>query len=591
MSRLIATDKPKIHISDLIDIERLRVLFESYSETTGMVTALLDLEGNVLIATNWQDSCTRFHRQNEMTSKRCVESDTALASSLEKGKSYTAYECRNGLVDVATPIVIEGEHLANFFTGQFFYQTPDLDKFSRQAEEAGFDQSEYIDAIKRVPVYDKQTITKHMEFLVRIAETVAEMGATNLRIASLNDELERQKQELEIKVTERTAELESEKEKALKLSSVKSQFLANMSHEIRTPMNGIIGLTNLLIESGLEGKQLEWAQGVKSSSDSLLSIINDILDISKIESGKLNLESVSFDLLQLLDQIEAVLRISAKNKAISFDLDRSQLGHRHFIGDPVRIRQVITNLANNAIKFTEDGSVSINIEAESSPEDTHWQLRFAVSDTGIGVNPSSQADLFTRFSQADSSTTRRFGGTGLGLNICKQLVNLMKGEIGYEPKPDKGSIFWFSINLPLDNNDEIQVTQPQQSTRDMDLTGVNVLLVEDVKINQLVAIDILDQLGIRTDIAENGREAVDKVKGAEYDVILMDCHMPVMDGFEATSLIRQMPGYESLPIIALTAGVLPEEQLKCMNSGMNTVVTKPFESSDLSKAIISLLQH
>lgn len=386
--------------------------------------------------------------------------------------------------------------------------------------------------------------------------------------------------------------LKEAKNEAVKSAQVKSQFLANMSHEIRTPMNGIVGLTNLLLNSSLNQQQLEWAQGIKASTDSLLTIINDILDISKIESGKLDIESVPFDLTEMVRQLSQPFEIAAKEKSIAFTVDIAPLTHTGFIGDPTRIKQVINNLVNNAIKFTELGSVHLKVEQDHSHRDQHPLLTFTVSDTGIGIPAPAMEMLFLRFTQADSSTTRNFGGTGLGLSICKQLAELMNGEIKCESTEGEGSTFSFCLHLPIAKDGYKTGDNKTTLHNQAHLNGLKVLLVEDIKMNQVVAQTVLEGLGMHVDVAENGIEAVAMVSDQYYDLIFMDCHMPKMDGFEATRKIKSLPGCQDLPIVALTAGAMKEDHDKCIASGMHYVITKPFEPSQILEAISSLnLRH
>lgn len=382
-------------------------------------------------------------------------------------------------------------------------------------------------------------------------------------------------------------DLEASKDEALRSAQVKSQFLANMSHEIRTPMNGIVGLTNLLLGSPLNDEQKDWTLGVKASTDTLLTIINDILDISKIESGKLTIESTPFALMQTIHSLVQPLFVTAKSKNIAFSVKTNGIENANYLGDPVRIKQILTNLANNAIKFTDQGSVNLLVEQKPSTLPGHAKLVFTITDTGIGIPAQTIDSLFQRFAQADSSTTRRFGGTGLGLSICKQLAELMGGDIGCESREGEGSTFWFSLDLRIDSAAGESKQAVGETREAIDLSGLKVLLVEDVKINQVVAESTFQKMGMHVDIASNGLEAVNMVSQSTYDLVFMDCHMPEMDGFEATRKIRSVAAYKNLPIIALTASALKEERDKCISSGMNAVVTKPFEPSDIVSVIRS----
>lgn len=353
---IIATDKTGYHIRDIIDIQELTELFQNYSDITGMVTALLDLDGNVLIATNWQDSCTRFHRTNEITSKRCHESDTALAGALVKGDKFNVYRCKNGLVDIATPVVINGEHMANFFTGQFFFEKPDLNYFAKQATEVGFSKEAYLDAIMRVPVYEKAEIQKHMAFLVQLAEMIGSMGATKLTILAANAELERHKNHLQSLVDERTIDLNKSLEVAEKANSAKTVFLTNMSHELRTPLNAVLGFSEILASKEHDPKKKNYLNSIMVAGKNLLSLINSVLDLSKIEAGKMNIEAQPMSVAALLDEVRIIFarQVCEKDLDLIVDTDSSLPALLSF--DETKLRQILINLVSNAIKFTDQGS-------------------------------------------------------------------------------------------------------------------------------------------------------------------------------------------------------------------------------------------
>jgi PAS domain S-box-containing protein len=380
------------------------------------------------------------------------------------------------------------------------------------------------------------------------------------------------------------AELQAIEERkiAVEAANVKAQFLANMSHEIRTPLNGIVGMTNLLRRSGLNESQAEYAEIVSRSSDVLLNLINDILDFSKGESGHLELEIVNFNLAHLVREIIRSMAYQASEKKLILENTISIGNNEYFKGDPGRIRQILTNLISNAIKFTANGSVTLRVIGHSQSNSV--RLKFEVIDTGIGIPEEALGRMFKAFSQADASTTRRFGGTGLGLSISKQLVQLMGGEIGVHSSPEKGSTFWFSIDL----QNGMQVSEDSGSVAPIELTaGAKILVVEDNRVNQHIAIELLGGLGYLPHAVGNGLEALDALRESEYDLILMDCQMPEMDGYETTRLIRKSQSLHlsSIPIIAMTANALAGDREKCILAGMNGYISKPIDENKMISAI------
>jgi signal transduction histidine kinase/DNA-binding NarL/FixJ family response regulator len=371
----------------------------------------------------------------------------------------------------------------------------------------------------------------------------------------------------------------SARDEALVAARSKAEFLANMSHEIRTPLTGILGTLELFAETELDPEQAEYLRMLKSSTEFLHLIVNDILDYSKIEAGKFQTRSASFSLHELLRVIVEPFMAIAGKKKVLLKLDIDDAVPEFVFGDPQSIRQVVNNLLSNAVKFTDFGSIELNVIKASKID----RIRFVLSDSGNGIPENEQAKLFAPFVQADSTDKRSFDGTGLGLAISRRLVNLMNGTIGFESKEGIGTTFWFELPLPVSNEapDSEDVTDSPQSLND---TNLNVLIVEDNPITMIVTTKMLTKLGLAPTVAENGQEAIDCCRRKSFDIVLMDCQMPEMDGYQAAARIRGM-NCEKPKIIAFTASVAEDEEERCGRAGMVAVLRKPFTEKDLVDSI------
>ena len=715
--------------SGTLFLNRPRTLWNDYRETVILAAAAFVVLSTLLIA------LLILNRRRKQIERTLRESDERLRTAQEYAHvGVCDWDLKSGAVHwSAESARLLGLASETSVTGQEWRErvgTADLARIDACMTEA-IERGEAFEV--EFPV---RLETGETRWLLAKGRAQYDSGGRAVRLLGVNFDISERKraelallehrQQLETIVEQRTAELVEARDQAERATRAKSAFLANMSHEIRTPMNAIIGMTYLLLRTPLTPQQVDQAHKIQSSSQHLLGIINDILDFSKIEAHKMRLERIEFELEQMLRSTLDLLGEQAAVKGLELVLTLAPDVPTHLVGDPLRLRQILVNLASNAIKFTEHGTIMIRVNLQSSTADA-VTLRFEVQDEGIGVAPEHQASLFQSFQQADSSTTRRYGGTGLGLAISKQLAELMGGEIGMQSTLGQGSTFWFSATLGrgcgrpaqawspavlaglrvmvIDDNESarqavagmlvmmgfavealgsgpsalarleqaaqagleydlvlldwkmpemdglavakairrlplrrhpmvLMVTphdrealmqaavgfeidglllkpvtpsklldtimhllcpdlvsapaqgqSPNHGAGDKPLRGFRALLVEDNKINQEVGQALLAELGLQVDLVADGAAALDRVQRQDYDVVLMDMQMPVMDGLEATRRIRALPGLDRLPVIAMTANAMAEDRQRCLEAGMNDHVTKPIEPAALAQTL------
>ncbi len=450
-------------------------------------------------------------------------------------------------------------------------------------------QQRHLRTLKK-PVYDARGAP---DYLIGMSIDITDAKNAEQALRELNEHLEE-------RVAQRTKQLDQAKQIAEEASQAKGQFLANMSHEIRTPMNGVIGMAYLALKTNLEPRQRDYLEKIRFAGEHLLGIIDDILDISKIEAGKLEIEQIDFSLDHVMQTLTTVVAPKAAGKNLNLVFERDPGLPPMLLGDPLRLGQVLINYANNAIKFSETGDITVKVIKLASDAD-HCLVRFEVHDQGIGLSAQEMGKLFVSFQQADTSTTRAYGGTGLGLAICKQLAQLMGGEVGVDSEPGAGSNFWFTARLGISRATvpalvgsaseaaAAMLASARSAAVMAVLKNARILLVEDNTFNQQIALEMLEEVGSSVCLANNGAEALDLLRQTPFDCVLMDVQMPLMDGLEATRRIRADPALATLRVLAMTATATSDDRLRCLEAGMDDFISKPIQPALMYQTIANWL--
>ena len=528
----------------------------------------------------------RMARSMQLVSEELIELNSRIRQESEAYIAKVLAEVRDGVLTCSEDGVIHSFNVAmeeifrvaadQVLGGNIKQLLPGLGSDFKR-----FFEDNFSDALSSEPVEMMATLRGNDRVAVDVSVSESQLDRHPLYIVIFRD-ITKKKQAEE--------ELVKAKEAAIVLASQKANFLSTMSHEIRTPMNAVVGITNLLLMDQPRDDQIDRLNTLKFSSENLLALINDVLDFNKIEAGRVELEHEPFQLRQLLDNLYSTVNINLKSKGLQVVKVFDERLPDVVIGDQMRLSQILGNLCSNAGKFTESGTITLSVSVQKDTRD-YCHLLFSVADTGIGIEASRIHSIFDDFTQANASITRKYGGTGLGLAICQRLLQLSGSDIGVKSVPGEGSTFYFELKFK--KSDAKAELNPESGSADLRMfNGERILLVEDNKVNQMVATQFLTRWGLLVDVAENGRQATEMVVARDYNLVLMDLQMPVMDGYTATRIIRSMEDekYGNLPIIALTASVEAARKITDSELGINDVLSKPFQPLDLNHKIASQMQ-
>lgn len=560
-----------LFLTDLIDISILQEMQDSFSKMTGIAAYITDAHGNYVTETSRQsDFCTVYTRTSEEGARRCKTCDYNSSRLAFTNSQTITYHCHAGLRNFAAPIIVEGRLAGCFFAGQFLDAPPDDSKIRRLAEEIGTDPAEYARAYQRIPLITRDKMKRASLFLRTITTALSSIAYHNFVILQENAKIKR-------------------------ATSLKSDFLANMSHEIRTPINAVLGMDEMILRESRDEKILEYAADIKRAGNTLLCLINDILDFSKIESGKMDIIPVEYDLGLILNELLAMVRSRAEKKNLILEAVIEPETPAHLYGDEVRIRQIITNILTNAVKYTPQGRITLNVSGEVTKDD-RVRLYISVKDTGMGIREEDKKKLFDSFQRVDESRNRNIEGTGLGLSITMQLLELMGSRLEVKSTYGKGSDFYFYLEQEKLDSKVIGDFQKNYAKQNEKLPVyiekftaplAKILVVDDNEMNRKVFLGLLKNLKMQIDTAACGKDSLELIKQKEYHIIFMDYLMPEMNGVETLQQAEKLSDSKckNSVFVALTANAVSGAGEMFLENGFDDFLSKPIIATKLEEMI------